>query len=359
VAKSSASDAVSAIDWLGESKPGPLPPVCALFGDEPFLKRLAIHELRRRAAEGNDEAEFSVLQLDGDTAQPRDVFDALSTHSLFGGGRTLVIIEEADKFVSDNRERLEDYVAKPSSAGVLALEVSTWPSNTRLFKAVASQGLNLSCSSPTGAGLSKWLVTWAKSHHQAKLQTDAAETLVDYVGPELGLLDQELAKLASAAKGEPITCELVERYVGTWRTKTAWEMIDAVVDGNAASAMKQLDRLLAAGEHPIALLAQISSTLRRFAAATQLLEESERKGRRTNTAQLLEQAGFKPFVIKKAESQWRQLGRKRTERLYQVLLETDLALKGRASQAARARLVLEQLIVGFSQTADPRRAAAN
>jgi DNA polymerase III subunit delta len=356
VAKSSASDAVSAIDWLGGT--GPVPPVCALFGDEPFLKRLAIQELRRRIGEGNDEAEFSVRELSGETALPRDLFDALSTHSLFGGGRTLVVVEGADKFVSEFRDKLEDYVAKPSSAGVLALEVSTWPSNTRLYKAVAAGGLNLSCTAPTGAGLAKWLVAWAKSHHRAKLQSDAAETLVDYVGPELGLLDQELAKLASASGGEPITCELVERYVGSWRTKTAWEMIDAVADGNAATAIKQLDRLLSAGEHPIALLAQMSSTLRRFAAATQLLEEAEREKRRIVPRQLLEQAGFKSFVLDKAERQWKQLGRKRTERLYQVLLETDLALKGRASQAARARLVLEQLIAGFSQTADPRKTAA-
>jgi hypothetical protein len=36
---SSAADAVPALDFLAEAKPGPLPPFIAVFGDEDFLKR--------------------------------------------------------------------------------------------------------------------------------------------------------------------------------------------------------------------------------------------------------------------------------------------------------------------------------
>jgi hypothetical protein len=39
-----------------------------------------------------------------------------------------------------------------------------------------------------------------------------------------------------------------------------------------------------------------------------------------------------------------------------MLLETDLALKGKASQPARARLVLEQFIAKLSTAGDPRKA---
>ena len=62
----------------------------------------------------------------------------------------------------------------------------------------------------------------------------------------------------------------MQELVGGWRAKTAWEMIDAALAGNARAALAQLDRLLLAGEHPIGILAQIGSTLRRFAAAVRL-----------------------------------------------------------------------------------------
>ena len=348
------NDVISAVDFLADDSAAAVPPLCAVFGGEPFLKRLVLHELRRRVGGGGD-AEFSVRELSGDSATARDVFDELSALSLFGGGRTVVIVEQADKFVTAYRGELEDYAARPSSHGVLVLEVDAWASNTRLYKAVAAGGWNLDCDPPAGAALTRWLVGWCRSRYGAKLQSDAAEQLVEMVGPQLGLLDQELAKLASAAGTEPITCELVERFVGSWLTKTAWDMIDALADGDAPSAMKQLDRLLGAGSNAIGLSAQIASTLRRFAAATRLLEENERAGRRVVGRQLLQQAGFKPFVLEKAERQWKQLGRKRSGALYAKLLDIDLALKGRASQPARARLVLERLIAELSQAADPRK----
>lgn len=353
MAKASASaDAVHALDFLAEAKPGPLPPLIAVYGDEAFLKRQCLAEIKRRAA--GDDADFSCTELAGDKALLREVLDELSTMSLFGGGPRVVIVEEADKFVTAYRPKLEDFAAKPSSNGVLVLEVGTWPSNTRLYKAVASMGLNLQCSAPSEGTTAKWLVGWAKRPYQAKLEHDAAEMLVDLVGMELGLLDQELAKLASAAGTSPITCELVDKFVGTWRTKTAWDMIDAAVEGRAAEAMKQLDRLLSAGEHPIAILAQTASVLRRFAAATRLLEAGERNGRRLPPRQLLQEAGVKPFVLEKTERQWKKLGRRRSGALYDWLLDADLALKGRSSAPARGRLVLEQLVARMSDAADPR-----
>lgn len=348
------SDARHALDFLAESAGSTIPAVVAVFGDESFLKRLVLAEVRKRASDGDD-AEFSCTELDGDKATPRDVFDELSTLSLFGGGRRVVVIEDADKFVSDYRDKLEDYVAKPSPGGVLVLEVSSWASNTRLYKATAASGLNIQCTAPPEAGLVKWLVAWANQRYQAKLQQDAAESLVEMVGPELGLLDQEIAKLAAASRTEPITVERVEQLVGSWRAKTAWDMIDAVVEGRTAEAFGRLDRLIAAGEHPIALLAQMASTLRRFAAATRLLERDERSGRRPMIRQLLQDAGFKPFVLDKAERQWRQLGRRRAGAIYGWLLEADQALKGRSSAPARARLVLEQMTARMSTAADTRK----
>jgi DNA polymerase-3 subunit delta len=351
-AAAKSADAVHALDFLAETEPGPLAPLIAVFGDEPFLKRLVLAEIKRRAA--GDDADLSCSELAGDAATPRDVFDELSTLSLFGGGPRVVVVEEADKFVTNYRDKLEDYAAKPSSAGVLVLEVGTWPSNTRLYKALAAKGLNLQCIAPAPATLVKWLVGRAKRRYEARLEHDAAEMLVDVVGPELGLLDQEVAKLSAAAGAGPITCELVDQLVGTWRTKTTWDMIDAAVEGRAPEALKQLDRLISAGEHPIAILAQAAATLRRFAAATRLLEAGERAGRRMQSRQILQEAGVKPFVLEKAERQWRQLGRRRAGRLYQWLLEADLALKGRSSQAPRSRLVLEQLVARMSAAADPR-----
>ncbi len=332
-----------AVDYLAAAEKHPARPVCVVFGDEPFLKRQVLTRLREQAA-GEDQADFSLSTFDGRTTELRDVIDELATVAMFGGGKRVVVVEEADQFVSRYRSELEDYVARPKPTGILILEVKSWPANTRLYKAVAGDGLQVDCSALPPARLTRWLTAWANQTHDVQLTKSAAELLVETVGPELGLLDQELAKLAlSIGPGGKITPETVSRSVGSWRARTTWEMLDAALDGNVRQALVQLDRLLLAGESPVALLAQVSASLRRLAAATRLVLQAEAAGRRIGLGGALELAGVKRFVLQKAERQLRQLGRHRGSQLYRWLLQADLDLKG--ASALPPRLILERLIV--------------
>ena len=339
--------ALHALDYLAQVDKHTITPIVVLFGDDAFLKRLTIRTIRT-AVLGDGDAEFSHTVFSGSTAQLSEVLDELSTVALFGGGRRFVTVEDADEFVSRYRGQLEDFVGQPRGTGVLLLDVKTWPSNTRLYKSVAVKGLNIDCSTPNAARLHKWLPAWAKQQHTIRLDPAAVDLLLEIVGPELGLLDQELAKLASAAGAEAaITVETVEELVGGWRAKTTWEMLDAALAGEAPRALRELERLLLSGENAIGVLAQMSSTLRRFATATRIVQQAEASGERPSLRTALEAAGFKSFVLGKAESQLRQLGRERGERLYTWLLETDLGLKGQSAQEPRA--VLEQLIVRMAK----------
>lgn len=335
--------ALSALDFLSAPDRHPAKPVCVVFGEETFLRRQVLVRLRGAVLAGGD-ADFSLAVFEGRSATVADVFEELSTVAMFGGGTRLVVVEDADEFITRYRSDLEDYVARPRPTGVLVLEAKSFPSNTRLYKQVAANGLVVECGAPSDARLSKWLATWARQAHRVELAPGAADMLVDLVGPELGLLDQELAKLAlTAGPDGKVTAESVRELVGTWRTKTTWDMLDAALAGDVRGAMTQLDRLLLAGENEVPLLAQISATLRRLAAATRLILQAEATGRRTTLAAALEEAGVKGFVVRKTEQQLRRIGRQRGGQLYEWLLDADLALKGASSLPPR--LVLERLIV--------------
>jgi DNA polymerase-3 subunit delta len=341
-----AGKAVPALDYVAQPEQYPPAAVCAVFGDERFLRQQAILCLRGAVLGGGD-GDFSLSSFEGDGVPFRDVHEVLSTVAMFGGGKRLVVVEEADDFVSQYRSQLEDYVARPSRSGVLILDLDSLTSTTRLYKAIAAGGLLIDCGTPAAARLSKWLAQWAKQRHHVQLPQGAAETLVELVGPELGLLDQELARLAlMVGDDKKISAELVGHSVGGWRAKTTWEMLDAAMDGNVREALAQLDRLLAAGEQPVGLLGQVSATLRRFAAATRLVVQAEAAHRRVNVREALEQAGIRSFVLQKAERQLRLLGRQRGAQLYRWLLQADLDLKGESTMPPR--LVVERLIVRLS-----------
>ncbi len=377
-------DALPALDFLSRDKTPAIPPVCVLFGEEPLLRSESLQRLRA-AVLTTEDADLSYTVFPGDALEPRELFDELATVSMFGGGKRMVVVEDADKFVSMNREVLEDYCDKPRQASVLVLEVASWPANTRLFKKLSQTGLQINCNLPKQSwgdqadedSVLHWLTSRAATH-QATLAPGAGELLVEIVGPQLGRLDQELAKLsllagadtderqkaegrrqkADGGKPHTITRELVELAVGGWRAKTGWAMIEMALEGNAPEALVQLDRLLLAGEEPIALLAMMSGSLRRMAAATRIVQQAEAERRRPNLTQALQEAGVKnnKFVLDKTTRQLRQIGRRRAGKIYRWLLEADLALKSTHSSGDRARLVLEQLIVRLSRKLDPQLA---
>jgi DNA polymerase III subunit delta len=201
MAKAAAS--LPALGYIAHPDKHPAKPVCALFGDEPFLKRQVLAELRKQVLGGED-GEFSYRSFIGEEIEDtRAVFDELGTMALFGGGQRLVVVNDADPFVTKNRATLEGYVANPKPTGVLVLEVKTWPSNTKLYKAVAEKGLSIDCGTPAAGEIMKWMRTWAEKEHRAKFDTGAAERLVEIIGPQMGRLDQEIAKLALLAGPQP------------------------------------------------------------------------------------------------------------------------------------------------------------
>jgi DNA polymerase-3 subunit delta len=363
------SRTIHAFDFL--QAPGKFPPggVCVAFGDESFLKRLVIRQLRQTVVQDED---VPFASFEGPTAEWRDVMDELSTVSLFGGGgRRLAVVNDADRFVTNYRDRLEQHLERGGKGSVLILDVTTWASNTRLYKAVNKKGLQIECRAPQKSRgqrkvldegrLVAWLRERGESPHQFKLQAKAAELLLELVGPEFGLLDQSLAKLALfTTPGGKINPEMVQEIVGGWRTKTTWDMLESACDGDTAEALRQLDQLLHSGENPLALFGSISWSLRRFADATRAFERAERQEGRPSFGRALEQGGFRswpPGAMERAAGQLKQLGRNRAGQMYRWLLEADLALKGTHSSPHRQRRVLELLLIRMSRQLAPRPAA--
>ncbi|MEZ6091203.1 MAG: hypothetical protein R3C05_24920 [Pirellulaceae bacterium] len=146
------------------------------------------------------------MQQEGETCPWQDVRDELQTQSLFAMGQSrVVIVREADKFVLVAKPELEAYVGKPSSVAKLIIEVKSFPSNTKLYKAVSKQHSVVQCSIPSGSGrstkpdmgrLKTFLCEYVAPRHSCKLQVVAADTLIELAGTSVGLLDTDIAKLA-------------------------------------------------------------------------------------------------------------------------------------------------------------------
>jgi DNA polymerase-3 subunit delta len=335
--------------------------ICALFGGERFLKLLAINNLLQSLL--GEDAEFGANHFDGDSVNWPDVLDELSTLSLFGGdGPRIVVLNNADGFVKKFRDRLEGYVKSPPANGLLLLDVGTWPSNTKLYKAIEKSALQIQCDAPVvkrGRGkqrddkrTAQWLVGWAQSQYGFELPVSGAHTVIELTDCEFGRMDQELAKLSLYADGKTkIDQKLINQVVGGWRTETMWSAIDAATEGDAGKALQLLDQLLMSDEHPLALFGQLSWSLRRYAETAEIVSRQQRNGRRIDLDGAMKQAGFNAWggELENGARRLRQLGRERAFQMHRWLVDADLALKRSHARPERGRLVLETLFVKMAK----------
>lgn len=328
------------MDFLAKKRKGDPPPVAVVFGDDDFLRRQASVALRDWAV-GPDPDDFTYSEYAGDTSRLRDVLDDLFTPP-FIGDRRLALVEQADKFITNFREPLLDYVQAPSSCGVLLLEARSWMATTKLAKAVEESGLAIECKAPAAWHVPAWVSQWASSRHGKRIDKATAEWLVELVGPSLGQLDQELAKLATFVGGaDSIGIDAVNQLVAGTRVETVFKLLDQAIEGSIGQALEQLDRAILAGEQPVGVLAMLTSQLRKLTRAARGVVA----GRSMDAA--LAEAGVPPFAVEKARAHLRHLGRERMRRMLRLLLATDLDLKG--NTALSPRVSLERFLVKLAR----------
>ncbi len=329
-------DSLTFLQGVAKAKPRP---IYVLHGDEHFLKRRVLAALKSLVL-GAEDNDFGVSNRDGDKAVWAEIHDELETLP-FLSPRRLVMVDRADPFVSRERARLEKYFAEPSKTGVLVLDVQAWPATTKLAKALPDAA-TIVCKAPAAAKLPEWCAEWCGPRHGKPMSAAAARMLVDLVGTDMGLLDQEMAKLAIYVGGNArIDTADVDQLVGQSRAENTWKIFDLIGGGQAGEALAHLDRLLDQGEEPLRLLGAFSMQLRRLAQAARL------RGQGESLPDALERAGVPPFGRRGAEQQLRHLGRRRLDQLYDWLLETDLGLKG--SSQLPPRTLLERLVVRLAR----------
>ena len=246
--------------YLDAADSAKVQPLYVLHGDEDFLKRQVLKKLKR-CVFGPEAGDAPVTIVPGDKATFADVFDELDSVGLFTA-RRMVIVDNADPFVTKHRSLLEEKVGNLSGSGVLVLDVKTWAGNTRLAKMVPAS-MTVVCKAPPVYKLAAWCVQWAQSQQEKQLTAPAATHLVDLVGPDMGLLDQEIFKLAIYV-GEKSRIDVadVDRLVGHSRAENIWQIFDAIAEGRNADGLAMLGRLFDQGEEPMKLMGAFGSQMR-------------------------------------------------------------------------------------------------
>lgn len=220
------------------------PGVVLLRGPDAFLREEHARQIKERLEK--EHGGLDVLRFDGASCQIGEVLDECRTPGLMTPHK-LVIVDNADKFVAgDNRPVIERYTREPAGEATLVLRAERWAAG-KLDDILQEHGLVVLCEAPDAPTAARWAVARASKRHGAELNEAAARELVELVGPDLGLLESELAKLASAlpeGKKRVIDAALVRELTVRERDEEVWAIQPMLLSGDPRPALTHLSRLL-------------------------------------------------------------------------------------------------------------------
>ena len=309
---------------------------CHLFyGEDDFS---AYEAYRRVAAELGPAEELvtNTTTFDGESASFGEV--AMAAQAMpFLGAKRLVVVEGLGRRLAargrkaaneEDKDGLKDWAGLadlvgglPPTTVLIFLDGALTPSNP-LVKAVrAAKGEAKLFNPLRDREVAGWIADRAKAKG-ASIAGPAVQMLAGLVGGNLRLLDGEIDKLATYAQGRTIERADVEALVSQAKETSIFELVDAVATRRQGPAMRALERLLTQGAPPPVAMTMLARQLRLMTQVKALA------ARNAGDDEIMAALGTRSdFVVRKTKEQARSYSLEALRRLYERLLETDLAIK--------------------------------
>ncbi len=240
-----------------------------LHGEDDFRKREAAREI---AAAHLDPAtrDFNFDVMHGPELEVRDLASVLATPPMMAEWRVVTVVgAEALASTPAARKLVLDVAASPPR-GLAFILTATEParSRARFYRDLARTARSLAFRPVRANDLPGFLVSWCRDRHGTKMDEDAARALAAAVGSDMGVLAQEVAKLAAMTpKGEAVTAATVEKGGIRVPRLNPWRWFDMVGARDFAAATAGLGELFAGGASGVHLVMGLATHLLRLGIA--------------------------------------------------------------------------------------------
>jgi DNA polymerase-3 subunit delta len=244
---------------------GQIGPLYMLVGADDVEKSAVAGEFADLVEEGL--RAFNVERFYGSDAKADDVLDAVRTLPVMVP-RRVVIVLEAEKLLIPKREgkaadeelaRLETLVQAPPPHATVVFVCGALDGRRRLIKLLLKESLIVDCGTiENDADAALWVKTRA-AREKITMEPAAVLALIERTGIDLVRLRAGLERVALYAMGHPtVTVDDVRQSVPAGPlAQENFGIANAIQEGDAAGALRQLAAALDAGAVPFFLLGQL------------------------------------------------------------------------------------------------------
>lgn len=257
--------AASAIPGFGRERGG----VFYLHGDDLFSKEVAVRTLIDAHLDPATR-DFNLDPLRGTDVDAETLASVIATPPMMAEWR-VVVVRDVEGLAGTKRAREELLGVAESPPPGLALILScTVPSGSKakFYSELSKRSRSVEYRAISDADVPGWLMARAESEHGIEFETEAARALGAAIGTNLGVLAQELEKLAGfVGDRRRISLEDVEAAGTALPSQDRWRWFDLVGDRRFEEARAAIPVLLGQGETGVGLVIGLTTQLLRIGVA--------------------------------------------------------------------------------------------
>jgi DNA polymerase-3 subunit delta len=322
-------------------KKGDFKPLYFLMGEEAYYID-AISNFIETSVLSEEEKSFNQMVLYGRDVTIEDIVSHARRFPMMAE-RQVIIVKEAQD-LSRTIENLLDYVENPQPSTVLVFcyKYKTLDKRKKLSKSIAKHGILFESKKLYENQVPDWIrrVLAGKGY---TISPKAAQMLVEFLGNDLGKVNNELEKLQLIIKpGEQITPILIEENIGISKDFNNFELQNAIGQKDVKKAFAIVQYF---AQNPknnpmvmtVALLFSFFSKLLKYHALS-------------NKADAARVLGVSPYFIKDYQEAARNYPMKKVSAVIASIREIDMKSKGvGAANLSQGDLLKELLVKIFNQ----------
>ncbi len=242
-----------------------------LHGEDEYRKAQAAQALVDRFLDPATR-EFNLDRLEGAETPVDRLASVVATPPMMADWR-VVHLKEAEAFAASPRARavILEAAKKPPPGLVLIVQARVPArSKARFYKDLARLAVTAELKAVPEHETPAWIVAWARDELRAEVRLEAARAIVAALGSNLGLLVNEVRKLAEmVGDGAAVDVEAVRKGGYEILRQDRWAWFDLVGGRRMADAVDAVPALVRQGETAVGLVNGLSVHLLRIGVAVE------------------------------------------------------------------------------------------
>ncbi len=316
-------------------KQGKTAPIYFLYGEEPYYID-ALSSYIEQHVLTEEEKGFNQTVLYGRDVTINDIISVAKRYPMMAE-RQVVLVKEAQD-LARSIDNLLPYAEKPQPTTVLVFcyKYKKLDKRKKLFKVLAANGVLFESKKLYENQIPDWIRRVLSSKGYT-ITPKASQMLVEFLGTDLGKINNELEKLQLVSKpGAQFTPELIEENIGISKDFNNFELQNAIGSKDIVKAFKIVQHF---GQNPknhplimtVALLFSFFSKVLKYHALP-------------NKAEAPRALGVSPYFIKDYELAARNYPMKKASAIIASIRRIDLKSKGVGSSNLSQSDLLKELL---------------